>query len=163
MLSSAIKPAGAFAIGGVLLPSSWLRRDRQGHSGPCGRISHELASLEKEGEGHNLYSAEHAQAFRDAAGQIRLAGLEINREGQSKANKIATGLEGMATGSKDSPLEGGPSTPSAGTRRKTSLLNSGNPGVSDDQWGMWDDVRAVGHEGQGATNRPRCCGGSVRR
>lgn len=91
-----IKLAAVFTAGSALLASSACGAVSKAIMGPCGVISHELASLQEESDGENLYSAEDARTFRDAAGEIRMEGLMINSEGRQAVHQIASGLEEMA-------------------------------------------------------------------
>ncbi|GLZ05741.1 hypothetical protein Acsp03_32070 [Actinomadura sp. NBRC 104412] len=106
MIDSVAKPAGALAICGALLASSGcgLATDLRYSADPCGRISHELGSLEKKSLGHSRYSADHAKAFRNAASEIRAAAKDIDgsswsrdpQYGRRAANEIAAELDQMA-------------------------------------------------------------------
>jgi hypothetical protein len=91
-----IRLTAVVSVGSALLASSACGAVTKAIMGPCGVISHELASLQEESDGENLYSAEDAQAFRDAAGEIRTEGLMINAEGGRAVHQIAGGLEEMA-------------------------------------------------------------------
>lgn len=92
----AIKLAAVFAAGSAFLASSGCGAITKAVRGPCGVISHALASLEEESDGRNRYSSADAQAFRDAAAEIENETLFISGEGRRAAVRIAGELEGMA-------------------------------------------------------------------
>jgi hypothetical protein len=98
---SATKPAGALAIGAVLLASTAC-----GFLGdsPCEHISSDLVALEKKSHGQSQYSSEHAPLFRETASKVRDAAKDIEgstwadaQPGKRAANEIATDLEKTAT------------------------------------------------------------------
>jgi hypothetical protein len=91
-----IRLAAVFTVGSALLASSACGAVSKAIMGPCGVISHELASLEGKSDGRNRYSADDAPAFRHAAGEIENESLYINGEGGRVVYRLANELEAMA-------------------------------------------------------------------